>query len=530
MIFRSPFPALEIPNLSIPAFVLGSAADRGGRPALVDGVTGRTITYEDLTSRIDRVAAGLTQLGLKKGEVCGVFSPNSIDYAIAVLAMLRLGAIVTTANPQYLADELEPQLRDARTRFLFTVAGLQNVACDAARRAGVERIIAFGDLEGATSFDELSTASGPVPEVTVDSSDVAVLPYSSGTTGLPKGVMLTHRNLVANLLQLDAAGHLRDGEDTLVCFLPFFHIYGLAVVMLHGLWRGATLVVMPRFDLEQYVTLIERHKATTLHVVPPVMLALAKHPQLDGRDFSSVRKLFSGAAPLSAGVTAACTARLDCYLQQGYGLTESSPATHGTVDDQTVALDGSVGVPLANTEACIVDPTTGRRLGPGEGDGELWVRGPQVMLGYFNRPDATRQTIDEDGWLRTGDIARVDEQGRFHIVDRLKELIKYKGLQIAPAELEGVLISHPAVADAAVIPVPDDEAGEIPKAFVVLKSDASVEELIAYVAARVAPFKKIRRMEIVDQIPKSPSGKILRRVLRERERERARASSQRPAE
>ena len=513
MIFRSPHQAVEIPPLSVVDFVMSRARERGSRAALVDAVTGRQVTYASLIDEVARASAGLARLGLAKGDVCAIFSPNDVNYVIAVLAALSLGAIVTTANPLYTVDELASQLRDAHTRFLFASPAVQAVALEAARLAGVDRVIAFGEIAGATPFDELLTATEPAPDVAIDPNAIVVMPYSSGTTGLPKGVMLSHRNLIANILQVD---HLRDGEDTLICFLPFFHIYGLVVVMLLGLWRGATLVVMPRFDLDQYVTLIERHRATLLHLVPPVALALAKHPALEGRDFSSVRKIFSGAAPLGSAVIESCTTRLCCDFQQGYGLTEASPATHTTVDDK--ALDGSVGVPLASTECCIVDIASGRRLGAGEGDGELWVRGPQVMLGYFNRPEATRQTIDDEGWLHTGDIARADERGHFHIVDRLKELIKYKGMQIAPAELEGLLVSHPAVADAAVIPVPDDEAGEIPKAFVVLKAGTTTEELMSYVAARVASFKKIRRMEIVDQIPKSPSGKILRRVLRDRER------------
>ena len=249
---------------------------------------------------------------------------------------------------------------------------------------------------------------------------------------------------------------------------------------------------------------------------------MLKHPALEARDFSSVRKLFSGAAPLGAAVIASCTARLGCYLQQGYGLTEASPATHTTADDRSAALDGSVGVPVPNTESCIVDSATGKRLGPGEGDGEIWVRGPQVMLGYFNRPDATGHVIDEEGWLHTGDLGRVDECGHLHIVDRLKEVIKYKGMQIAPAELEGVLISHPAVADAAVIPVPDEEAGEIPKAFVVLKGDATTEELLGVRRRRVWPPS--RRSEEWRSSMRSRShlpARFCRRVLRERERARA---------
>ena len=343
---------------------------------------------------------------------------------------------------------------------------------------------------------------------------MVALPYSSGTTGLPKGVMLTHRNLVANILQVDSARHLIDGDDTLVCFLPFFHIYGLVVVMLLGLWSGATLVVMPRFELERYLDLVERHRATMLHVVPPIVVALAKGSGAGSRDLSRVRKLFSGAAPLGADVIAQCSARLGCVVQQGYGMTEASPATHTTSDDAQTMRAGSVGMLVANTECRVVDPATGEDVEPGQ-PGELWIRGPQIMLGYFNRPDETRATVDADGWLHTGDIGYADPDGHFFIVDRLKELIKYKGFQIAPAELESVLLSHPAVADAAVVPQKDEEACEIPYAFVVLKAPATADELMAFVAARVAPFKKIRRLAFIDAIPKSPSGKILRRVLRD---------------
>jgi acyl-CoA synthetase (AMP-forming)/AMP-acid ligase II len=272
---------------------------------------------------------------------------------------------------------------------------------------------------------------------------------------------------------------------------------------------------MPKFDLEPYLDLVERHRATMLHVVPPVVLALAKHPSVEGRDFSSIRKLFSGAAPLGADVTEQCTRRIGCVLQQGYGLTETSPAALVTSDDPAQIKPGSVGWPVANTECRVVDAETGRDVAAGV-DGEIWIRGPQVMRGYFNRPDETRATIDADGWLHTGDIGHADDAGHFFIVDRLKELIKYKGMQVPPAELEAVLLSHPAVADAAVVPLADADAGEIPRAFVVCKGATTAEELMAYVAARVAPYKKLRRVEFIDTIPKSASGKILRRLLKDR--------------
>ena len=512
--YRSPHQALNVPDVPLSDFVLARVAERGDRAAIIDGASGRTISYAQLPGLVDRAAAALSRRGLRKGDVCAIFSPNTPEYAIAVLAIARLGAIVTTASPMYTRDDLVKQLKDSRARFLVTSPAVAGIALDAAAAAGVEHILSFGASPGATPFDELLAEPGTPPVVAVHPSDVVALPYSSGTTGLPKGVMLTHRNIVANILQLDAAGHLRDGKDTLVCFLPFFHIYGLSVTMLLGLWSGATLVVMPRFELEPYLDLVERYRATVLHVVPPIVLALAKSPAVNGRDFSQVRKLFSGAAPLGADVIGQCTARMGCPLQQGYGMTEASPATHCTIEDPTMGKPGSIGVPIALTECRVVDPTTGVDV-PGGEDGELWVRGPQVMLGYFNRPEETLATLDADGWLRTGDIGHADLDGHFFIVDRLKELIKYKGMQIAPAELEAVLLSHPAVADAAVVPQQDEEAGEIPHAFVVLKTPTPADELMAFVAERVASYKKVRRLDFIDAIPKSPSGKILRRVLRD---------------
>jgi acyl-CoA synthetase (AMP-forming)/AMP-acid ligase II len=316
-------------------------------------------------------------------------------------------------------------------------------------------------------------------------------------------------------LQIDSAGHYRHDEDTTIAFLPFFHIYGLTAIALLGLWSGATLVVVPKFELEPYLNLIERYRATFLHVVPPVVVALAKHPSIDGHDLSSVRTLFSGAAPLGADVTQQCTRRIGCVLQQGYGLTETSPAAIVTSQDPAQIKPGSIGVPVASTEIRVVDADTGRDLAPGE-DGEIWIRGPQVMRGYFKRPDDTRAALDADGWFRSGDIGHADADGDFFIVDRLKELIKYKSMQVPPAELEAVLLSHPAVADAAVVPLADADAGEVPRAFVVRKAAATPEELMAYVAEHVASYKKVRRLEFVDSIPKSPSGKILRRLLKDR--------------
>jgi acyl-CoA synthetase (AMP-forming)/AMP-acid ligase II len=343
-------------------------------------------------------------------------------------------------------------------------------------------------------------------------SDVAALPFSSGTTGLSKGVMLTHRNLIANILQFDI-GHMR-ADDVLVCVLPLSHIYGITAIQNAALALGTTTVLMPRFDLHQLVDVMVRHRVTYAPLVPPVLLELVKNPRLKSLRLPSLRILFSGAAPLSAEVSEALARRFACDVVQGYGMTEASPATHMTPVAPHESRHGSVGWPLPETEVRLVSTETHSDVEPGE-PGEIWVRGPQVMKGYLNRPAETRATVDEEGWLRTGDIGRVDPKGHLFVVDRVKELIKYKAWQIAPAELEALLLTHPHVRDCAVIGIPCPEAGEVPKAFIVATEDASTDEILAFVASHVAPYKKLRAIELVERIPKSPSGKILRRVLRE---------------
>jgi len=329
--------------------------------------------------------------------------------------------------------------------------------------------------------------------------------------------MLTHRNLVANLSQLEAVEATGDG-DTVVAFLPFFHIYGLVIVLSLALLRGATVVTLPRFDMRQALTAIERWRVTRLPLVPPLVLRFARDPAVDGHDTSSVRMAISGAAPLSPDVAAELSARLGCPLKQGYGMTELSPGSHMQPEDRAMVA-GSVGVLQPSTLCRLVDPLTGEDAPPG-GPGEIWIQGPQVMKRYLNQPRATAEMITREGWLRTGDIGTADRDGNFFIVDRLKELIKYRAYQVAPAELEAVLLAHPAVADAGVIPVPDLEAGEIPKAVVVRKPGmrATEQQLIDHVAERVAPYKRVRAVAFASEIPRSPSGKILRRVLLERDR------------
>ncbi|HYY88504.1 MAG TPA: 4-coumarate--CoA ligase family protein [Chloroflexota bacterium] len=524
-IFRSPYPDVPIPEVSFHEFVLGLAGELPDRAALIDGTSGRVTTYAQLQKDVRSLAAGLARRGFKQGDVFAIYAPNVPEYATAFLAVASLGGINTTINPLYTADELRQQLQDARARFLLTVPAFIDKARVAAGQAGIEEVFSVGEANAATPFEALLAPDAEPPQVRINPrEDLVVLPYSSGTTGLSKGVMLTHHNLVANLCQFGSLGHYREG-DRIIAVLPFFHIYGMVVIMSATLYKGGTLVTLPRFELEHFLQVLQDYKITVAYLVPPIVLALAKHPAVDKYDLSSIRLIFSGAAPLSQELEQAASQRLGgCSMLQGYGLTETSPVTHSNASrDLSEARAGSVGRPVPNTECKIVDPATGEALGPGQ-QGEVCVRGPQVMKGYLNNPEATRQMLKADGWMHTGDIGYVDADGFLYIVDRLKELIKYKGMQVPPAELEAVLLTHPAVADAAVIPSPDEEAGEIPKAFVVLKSQAtaSPDELMAYVAERVAPHKRVRGLEFIGQVPKSASGKILRRVLVAREREQVR--------
>ncbi len=521
MIFHSPHPEVSIPDTPLTPFVFEHAKQFGDKPALIDATTGQTYTYTQLEQTVRRAAAGLAARGYRKGDVLAILSPNVPDYAVAFHGASLAGCVVTTINPLSTAGEIAKQLADAGARGLVAHPALLEKGVEAAGAAGVGELFVFGEdaAGGAEPFARLHEGDADAPAVEIDPRvDVVALPYSSGTTGLPKGVMLTHRNLVANVCQLTPLDVL-NGDDTTLCVLPLFHIYGLVAVLNLGLRVGATLVTMPRFDLGQYLDYSERYRVTVAQVVPPIMLGLTNHPSVGDHDLSSLRMIFSGAAPLGEGLSRACEAKLGCAVRQGYGMTESSPATHITPADPALARHGSIGVPVPNTECRLIDTATGAPVGRG-GEGELCVRGPQVMLGYLNRADETAATVDAEGWLHTGDIGYADEAGHFFIVDRAKELIKYKGFQVPPAELEALLITHPAVADAAVVPVPDDEAGEIPKAFVVLKPGASLDaesapaELMSFVAASVAPHKKIRLVEIIDQIPKSASGKILRRLLK----------------
>ena len=520
MIFRGPYPDVAIPEVSITDFIFQTTGEFKDKPALIDGPSGRTLTYGQFEDAVRRTAASLVQKGFRKGDVFGIFSTNCPEYGVAFHAVAMLGGISTLVNPLYTAEEAAFQLNNSGARLLVTSPQFLDKAREATEQSKVEELFVFGKAENATPFDSLLQSDGDVPRVEIDPrEDLVALPYSSGTTGLPKGVMLTHYNLVANMRQMDGLEYFTR-DDTLLCVLPLFHIYGLVVVLNMGLHMGATIVMMPRFDLEQFLSLIQKHRVTLSHIVPPIVLQLAQNPIIDNYDLSSLKMIFSGAAPLGVDLSRACMQRIGCGIRQGYGMTETSPVTHSSPPHPDDMKLGAVGTAAPNTECKLVDPATGLELGPNQ-EGELWVRGPQVMTGYLNNLEATARTVDSERWLHTGDIGYADEDGHFFIVDRMKELIKYKGFQVAPAELEAVLLSHPAIADAAVIPCADEEAGEVPKAFVVLSGAASAEEIMDFVAERLAPHKKIRFVEFIAQIPKSASGKILRRVLVEKERAKA---------
>ncbi len=518
MAFQSAYASVEPVELPIHEAVLGKAAEYGGTPALIDGTNGDTITYSQLDAFHRRVAAALTEAGLRQGDVLALHSPNTIAYPVVFYAATRAGASVTTVHPLSTAEELAKQLADSCARWIVTVSPLLGVARRAAELVGgIEEIFVCDHAEGHRSVLDMLASTAPEPRLTIDpSEDVAALPYSSGTTGVPKGVMLTHRSIATNLAQLDPFIPMGPG-DRILAVLPFFHIYGLTALMNAPLRNGATVVVLPRFDLAQFLAAIDRHRINGLYVAPPIVLALAKHPAVAKYDLSSLEYIVSAAAPLDAALARACSHRLGLPpVLQAYGMTELSPGTHVVPRNAPNPPPGTVGKLLPGTEMRILsldDP--GKDVGVGE-EGEIAIRGPQVMKGYLGRPDATAAMIDADGWVHTGDVGRTDADGWLFVVDRVKELIKYKGFQVAPAELEALLLTHEDIADAAVIGVHDADGNEVPMAYVVPQPSVRLTEddVTAYVAERVAPYKKVRRVAFVTSVPRAASGKILRRELR----------------
>jgi acyl-CoA synthetase (AMP-forming)/AMP-acid ligase II len=523
MSFFSPFPDVVIPEASLYEYLFGDL-DKvdGDRVALVDVANAIELSYAELVRRIDAFARGLTRRGIAVGDVVALLSPNSAAFAVAFHGALAAGATLTTINVLYHADEIASQLEDAHPKLLITAARLLPQAVKAASAVGIS------DLDVLVlDCDDAVTDGGAGAVVDFDpTTHVAVLPYSSGTTGKPKGVMLTHRNLVANVAQMQSLTRLGPRE-TLVAVMPFFHSYGLTTQLCGALRARCRLVIMAAFDLGEFLGNIQNYRCTQANIAPPVAVALAKHPIVDSFDLSSLHTLTCAAAPLDAELAQAVTQRLGCRVVQAYGMTELSPGSHMVPPDGGLSLLGVVapqsacGWTLPNAESKLIDIETGAEIPlPTEGlsdPGELCFRGPNVMAGYLGNDAATAATIDADGFLHTGDLARVDASGCVYIVDRLKELIKYKGYQVPPAELEALLLTHPGIADAAVVGVIDAGSGEeIPKAFVVGQPGAapSEQQIIDFVAGKVAPYKRIRQVEFIDTIPKSSTGKILRKVLR----------------
>jgi len=514
IVHPSALPDEPLSSQPVTGFVLERAGELAGQQAVIDGPGEWSLTFGELDQAVHSLAGGLAANEFQRGDVAALVASNSPWYPVVFHAAAVAGGAVTTVNPTYGAQEIAYQLTDSQATLVFAAEGFAAQAREAMGRAGVAGDVVVIDSDRPSEGVAMASLMGePVAQAEVDPhDDVVVLPYSSGTTGLPKGVMLTHANLVNNIEQ-SASSVASQASDVVLAVLPFFHIYGMQVLMNDQLHHGATLVTMPRFDLAQALSLIERHRVTRFFAVPPIVLALAKHTAVGGYDLSSLRQVLSGAAPLGAEVAGEAAARIGCEVVQGYGMTELSPISHATPPGNF--KPGSVGLTVANTEIRIVDPDSGEDLPVGP-EGELWIRGPQVMKGYLNNPEATTETIDSDGWLHTGDIARIDGEGHVYIVDRLKELIKVKGFQVPPAELEALLVEHPEIADAAVVGRPDPESGEVPLAFVVAGPDSSLDAqtVRAYVADHVATYKHLGEVRFIDAIPKSASGKILRRELR----------------
>lgn len=511
-LITSPLADVPVRDISITDCLFEGLQLAPERVVLIDGPTGRQVTGGALTDQIRRLAGGLSARGFGAGQVVALMAPNLPEYAVVFHGVAFAGGTITTLNPTYTAPEIRHQLSDAGAALLITIPDFLPQAIAGAEGTGVRLIAVMGGAEGHPSLHDLM--GEPLEaQMPVDlERHIVVLPYSSGTTGLPKGVMLSHRNLVVNVDQARAVIGVRPGEVT-VAFLPFFHIYGMNVLMNMHLVAGAALVTMPRFDLAAFLGHVQTHRVRMVMAVPPVVLAMAKHPLVTDYDVSSLEVFVSAAAPLGAELSDACAARLKARSIQGYGMTELSPISHFSNEEH--AKPGAVGITVPNTICKVVDPQTGAALPLGE-EGELCIKGPQVMLGYLNNPEATARTIDADGWLHTGDIAVFDADGQLFIRDRLKELIKVKGFQVAPAEVEAVLQSCPGVMDAAVIGVPDDAAGEVPVAFVVPQGEVRAEDIAAYLRGHLASYKLPARIEFIEAIPKSASGKILRRLLRQR--------------
>ncbi|XP_077990858.1 uncharacterized protein LOC144445189 [Glandiceps talaboti] len=501
---------------------------------MVDAVSNHSYTYRQLKDFVLRCGSGLVKSGFKQGDVCALYQPNSPDIFITSYSVASIGGVLGPINPTFTVDEFSYQLGHTDAQWIITVPSGVDKAKEAAEQVGnIKGIYVVGDehVDGCIPFSTFMKDDGstfPTDIKINPKEDVVILPYSSGTTGLPKGVMITHHNIISCIEQLTKPESMRmeSDDNVTLALLPFAHIGGFSLIMTRSLLRGHKLIIPPMLmpELEVVLRNVEEHKVTIIMKTPPYVQLLVKDPNVDKYDLSSLKLIEVGAAPVSFDTIESAKKRLSSHnkeliIQQGYGLTE----TTGLVTACSLhngCPPGSCGLLLPNTEAKVIDLGTGEMLGAGE-DGELCFRGPQIMKGYLKNEKTTNETI-VDGWLHTGDIGHYDATGHFFVVDRLKEVIKYMGVQVAPAQLEAVLLTNPDIQDAAVIGVPDKKSGEVPKAFVVPKSDKlTPDDAIKFVEERVAPYKKLRGgVEFTDKIPKSPTGKILRRVLKAKEMER----------
>ncbi|KAH1067875.1 hypothetical protein J1N35_032862 [Gossypium stocksii] len=523
-IFRSTLPDIYIPNhLPLHTYCFENVSHFKDRPCLINGPTGKIYTYAEVHLTARKVATGLNNLGIQQGDVIMLLLQNSPEFIFAFLGASFRGAISTTANPFYTPAEIAKQATASKTKLLITQAVYAEKVKSFAKDNDIKIVTIDAPPEGCLHFSELTEANeDEIPAVKINPDDVVALPYSSGTTGLPKGVMLTHKSLVTSVAQQV------DGEnpnlyfhkkDVILCVLPLFHIYSLNSVLLCSLRVGAAILIMQKFEIVTLMELVEKYKVTIAPFVPPIVLAVSKSPVIDKYDLSSIRMVMSGAAPMGKELEDAVRDRLpNAKLGQGYGMTEAGPVLAMNLafaKEPRETKSGACGTVVRNAEMKIVDPHTGASL-PQNQSGEICIRGTQIMKGYLNDTEATKATIDKDGWLHTGDIGYIDDDDELFIVDRLKELIKYKGFQVAPAELEAMLIAHPNISDAAVVPMKDEAAGEVPVAFVVRSNGSKITEddIKQFISKQVVFYKRLGRVFFTDAIPKSPSGKILRKDLR----------------
>ncbi|KAF9904141.1 hypothetical protein EC991_002976 [Linnemannia zychae] len=525
MIFQSSDPEPNYPVVDIYHYLESNPFNvQPGKTVFIDPVTEKSLTFGQFQLETKQFAAGLQDsYGFKNKDVVAIFSYNQYDFGVPILGTLCAGGIVTTVNHSYTLEEVVHQLKDSGASYMVTTVDLLPTATEAAKICGIkkEHIFLFGgkDDAGHKAYQSIFAKRLATP-VKIDMDDIAYLCYSSGTTGKSKGVMLTHRNITSNLVQIMSydAEVIKQKDLVILGFLPLYHIYGLMNCLHISLITGTETVIMPKFDLPSFLQNIQKYRVTNTFIVPPVALALAKHPMVLEYDLKSLRHLACGAAPLPKDLCQRIEERLGVYCRQGFGMTEASPLVACLRPDAR-GPDGSVGPLVAGLQAKIIDPETGKELGVGQA-GEWMLKGPNVMKGYLNNVEATKHTIREDGWMHTGDIVYVDDKGNWFVVDRLKELIKYKGFQIPAAELEALLVTHPKVLDAAVIPAYDaSQATEIPRAYVVPADAAEAndelkKDIMEFLAARVAPHKKLRGgVVFTNEIPKSASGKILRKDI-----------------